>query len=151
MSALIIFPSYLELIDYCSGFMVLDLPWLNSYFAETLSDWTETLPPSYTLFYSSMNLGSTYFLPAIILLTLSLILASIYYIFIGSRQRIMNIASFLYNVFIAGVTVATTSACIGALNNPIQTFTINGLVYIIGIIILLCLILDGIYCVHKYR
>ena len=31
-AALMIYPSRPELIDYCSGFMVADLPWLNSFF-----------------------------------------------------------------------------------------------------------------------
>jgi hypothetical protein len=28
-AALAVFPSYAELIDYCSGFMIADMPWLN--------------------------------------------------------------------------------------------------------------------------
>ena len=28
-TALSVFPSYAELIDYCSGFMIIDMPWLN--------------------------------------------------------------------------------------------------------------------------
>ena len=27
-----VYPTYSELIDYCQGFMIADLPWLNSYF-----------------------------------------------------------------------------------------------------------------------
>lgn len=29
---LTVFPAYNEMIDYCAGYMVADLPWLNSYF-----------------------------------------------------------------------------------------------------------------------
>ena len=30
---LALYPTYAELIDYCAGFMVADMPWLNNYFS----------------------------------------------------------------------------------------------------------------------
>jgi len=31
--ALMLYPAYAELLDYCSGFMFADLPWMNTFFA----------------------------------------------------------------------------------------------------------------------
>lgn len=31
-AALMVYPSYAEMVDYCWGFMVADLPWTNEYF-----------------------------------------------------------------------------------------------------------------------
>jgi hypothetical protein len=62
-AGLAVYPAYAELVNYCEGFMLGDLPWLNSYFASQLAVPTETIPSSYRLFYISLSLASTYLLP----------------------------------------------------------------------------------------
>ena len=62
VGALILFPTYIEYIDYSRGFMAADLPYLNDYFGSVLSDSSETVPLPYAVFYTNMNLGSQYLL-----------------------------------------------------------------------------------------
>jgi hypothetical protein len=79
--ALVVYPAYAELIDYCYGFMMADLPWLNSYFADRLSVSTEILPYPYRLFYISLSLASTYLLALAFFVILGIILLFIYKVY----------------------------------------------------------------------
>jgi hypothetical protein len=35
---LIMYPAHFEYINFCKGFMVVDIPWLNSYIAASITD-----------------------------------------------------------------------------------------------------------------
>lgn len=77
VGALLLFPTYIEYINYCSGFMYADFPWLNRFFGETLSDKRDISPAPYSLFFDNMNLASMYLLAFSILVLLVIIIVLI--------------------------------------------------------------------------
>ena len=77
---LLVYPSYAELVDFCSGFMVADLPWLNDFFGATLAEPTDTTPLPYLLFYSSLSIGSTYLLALLVIAFLAVLLGLLAYL-----------------------------------------------------------------------
>lgn len=60
--ALLISPSLGGYINYCYGFSYIDLPWLNSFFSEKLTNLADVSPSSFRLSYVNMNFASTYLL-----------------------------------------------------------------------------------------
>jgi len=71
--ALILYPTYSEYAGYCSGFMTADFPWLNSLFGNLLGRDADITPYPYKVFFTNLNIGSTYFLALIIVTLLYLI------------------------------------------------------------------------------
>ena len=78
--ALMLYPTFVELIDYCAGFMFADLPWLNNYFAAILSDPLDSAPSPYLLFYNSLSIASTYLLAVIFMVAMVLVLGVFAYL-----------------------------------------------------------------------
>ena len=159
VGALILFPTYIEYIDYSSGFMSADLPYLNDYFGSVLSDSSETIPLPYSVFYTNLNLASQYLLPLCVCVLLIIIT-----LLVGKSceaEKIMfNYLSFLYMFFVFGLSFMGCACLQGAILNPITSITINGLFYILGIIIYVCLCAETLYriifkdakeYVHKVR
>ena len=70
-----LYPTYGEYINFCFGFMTADLPWINTWMGNMLSDASDYSPHGYLLYYVSMGIFSTYALP---LLVVSLILLMVY-------------------------------------------------------------------------
>jgi hypothetical protein len=114
---LMVYPSYAEMINYCSGFMVADFPWLNSLFGETLSEPTDVSPYPYLLFYNSLSIGSTYMLALIVIIFMASVLLLLAYLKKTWRPTLSNIGLFLYNFFLAGVAFAAVISVQGALLN----------------------------------
>ena len=77
---LMVYPSYAELINFCSGFMVADFPWLNDYFGANLSEPTDKTPLPYLLFYTSLSIGSTYILALLVIIFIVVVLFIIAYL-----------------------------------------------------------------------
>jgi hypothetical protein len=44
VGALLLYPTYIEYINYCTGFMYADFPWLNKFFGSNLSDGRDYSP-----------------------------------------------------------------------------------------------------------
>jgi hypothetical protein len=63
-----LYPTFGEYINFSFGFMMADLPWLNSWFGYMLSDDSDQTPPGFLLYFSNMSLYSTYLLPLVVLL-----------------------------------------------------------------------------------
>ena len=68
VGALLLYPTFMEYIQFCSGFMYADFPFLNSVFGGSLGDPRDLTPAPYAFFYTNMNLGSMYFLAVIVIL-----------------------------------------------------------------------------------
>lgn len=149
-AVLSVYPSYAEMANYCSGFMTADLPWLNSYFGRILSEPTDASPYPYLLFYSSLSIGSTYFLPLVLIFALALILLLLVWLRQPWRPSLRNIALFLYSFFLAGVAFSGVASVQGALLNPVEEYTRKSNLYIIGIIIFILLTLEALQSVY-YR
>ena len=80
VGALLLFPTYLEYVQFCSGFMYADFPWLNSYFGDIFGSYTDATPLPFLVFYVNMNLGSMYMLASavvIVFMALTLILGKL--------------------------------------------------------------------------
>ena len=116
--ALAVYPSYAELADYCSGFMAADLPWLNSYLSDLLSDPRDVSPAPFFLFYTSLSLASTFLLALAVIIALALLLLLGTYLGeSSSRRTFKNIGLFLYNFFLAGTSFAAIACVQGAFLN----------------------------------
>ncbi len=74
---LMLYPTYAELLNYCSGFMFADMPWFNNVFASSLADPRDSSPAPYLLFYTSLNVASTFLLPISFMLLCFIVLAII--------------------------------------------------------------------------
>lgn len=59
--------------------MTPDLPWLNLYFSDFLSDQTDTTPLPFLLFYVSLSLASTYLLATLTIFLIAFILGALAY------------------------------------------------------------------------
>ena len=76
--ALVVFPLYLQVSNFCYGLMAADIPWLSTYYSDLyLSDHSDTSPIGFQLFYDNMNFASMY-LSALILISLLLIVGLLY-------------------------------------------------------------------------
>lgn len=144
VGALILFPTYVEYIDYASGFMSADLPYLNHYFGSVLSDSSETVPLPYSVFYINMNLASQYILPLCVCVLL-IIIALLVGKSCEADKPMYNYLSFLYMFFVFGLSFMGCACLQGAILNPITTININGLFYILGILIYICLCAETVY------
>lgn len=65
-----VFPGHFEMISFCKGFMLYDIPWVNGYFGSLFGSPVDYIPDGYKLFYTNLNIGSTFFLSLIILLVI---------------------------------------------------------------------------------
>lgn len=73
VGALLLYPTFMEYIQFSSGFMAADFPWLNFTFGNALSDSRDESPVPYSVFYINMNLASTYLLACFVILIFVLV------------------------------------------------------------------------------
>ena len=143
--ALMIYPSYAELISYCSGFMISDMPWLNRFFGSSLSLATDSTPFPYLLFYTSLSLASTYLLALVVICTIVLSLVATAYLCESTRGVIRNMGLFVYNFFLGGVSFAALICMQGALMNVASEYTLKSNFYLLGFIILIGLLMEAVW------
>jgi predicted transcriptional regulator len=62
-----------------------------------------------------------------------------------SVDRIKNFKSFVYNLFIAGLTFSSFLNIIGMILNPANIIFINGFFYILGIFIYTVVLVEALY------
>jgi hypothetical protein len=141
VGALLLYPTFIEYIDYCSGFMFADFFWLNRYFGSILADNRERQPASFSVFYTNMNIASMYLLPLGILAILGLLGFVVSQTCASEHSaRVKAFFVFLYNFFVFGVAFAGCASLQGAIMNPITSLNVNGAFYIIGILLYFCLV-----------
>lgn len=76
--AFMVFPTYLEFLYYCSGYMIVDFPWANQFFGDLLADKSDVVPEIFALYYTNMHIGSTYFLAFIMIVVIGFIMWLVY-------------------------------------------------------------------------
>lgn len=115
---LMLYPTYAELLDYCSGFMLADMPWLNNLFARVLADPRDASPSPYLLFYTSLNIASTYFLPLLFIILCYIVLLVVNKLIKDKTETLTNIGLVIYNYFLGGLSLATAACIQGSFLNP---------------------------------
>lgn len=68
-----VYPGHYEMMSFCKGFMMYDIPWANNFFGSAFGSSFDYIPAGYKLFYTNMNIGSMYFIPLILLIMLVII------------------------------------------------------------------------------
>ena len=56
--ALMVYPVYVQVANFCYGLMAADIPWLTELYANSLSDNTDVSPYGFQLYFSNMNFAS---------------------------------------------------------------------------------------------
>jgi hypothetical protein len=60
-----------ELMSFCYGFMLMSFPWMNETLGKMFGDFFDTTPFQMRVFFTDLNLGSTYGLALMIILVAS--------------------------------------------------------------------------------
>lgn len=103
---LALYPTYGEFVNYCYGFMMADLPWLNGIFGEAFGKDDDIIPGPHAMYYTSLSITSTYFL-AIIVIALIWFFAAVFgYLRKNNTAKVQAFKSFLYNFFNMGAIIA---------------------------------------------
>ena len=146
--ALILFPTYVEYFDYCSGFMNADFPWANSAIGEALGNESDDKPFAYAVFYSNMNFASMYLIAFSVILLLALI---VFIVFkrLNNKEKMMSCFKFLYCFFIFGITVAGCASLQGIIMNPVSTIDGNSAFYVLGFFLYILVFLECCYFLKK--
>ena len=97
--------------------MIADMPWFDSFFGNTLSDFRDASPQPFRLFYVSMSIASTYLLPLLTMASLFVIFGLIYCNFPECKVPFKNFASFVYCFFLGGISFAVAACVQGAFLN----------------------------------
>ena len=127
--AIVFYPSLVEYLNYCAGFTLLDLPWLNGVFAETFTDSSETAPPGFLTFYTNINLASTYLLAFCVFSLLSFVLLILKIRYEQKKiyepqeyeptiNRIEQLKKYVCHIFMSGLVFAGFGCILGILYNP---------------------------------
>ena len=150
IGALLLFPTFMEYIQYCSGFMYADFPFLNAFFGSKLSDARDESPEPYAFFYTNMNLASMHLLACIAILAFVGVTVLVGKFCCEQRSRKRNFKMyaylrFLYNFFIFGVVFAGCASLQGAFLNPISELSVNGMFYILGILLYFAALCETLY------
>lgn len=126
--------------------MYADFPWLNKFFGTLLADARDTSPAAYSIFYINMNLASMYLLALCVIVCLVIVGLLVGKSF-GPKYQIKTNAyfTFLYNFFVFGVTFAGCASLQGAIKNPVTSLNVNGIFYIIGILLYFSIVCECIY------
>ena len=145
----LIFPTYVEFVYYCFGFMVFELPWGNSFFSKVMGVRKgEIVPSAYGLFYESLQIGAVYGVGMCLCVAVGVGYAVHRMCFTSqtsqkvdqgknSKKTTPAIVRVLGNTLFLGATWASSLSLQGALLNPIQQLSLNSGLYMLGI---------GIYC-----
>ena len=144
--SLVVFPTYAEYVNFCLGFMVVDLPWLNGLLPESFANPYDAFPTGYLFFFSNMNLAAMHIFTLLIFLSLLLVA----YCCSTKRENKVNIENkentavnlklrafreFLLNFFGFGLAFSGFSSVLGAFLNNNSGLNLNGLFYIMGVIL----------------
>lgn len=68
-----VYPGHYEMISFCKGFMIYDVPWANAFFGSVFGSTFDYIPEGYKLFYANMNIGSTYFIALLLIVILIIV------------------------------------------------------------------------------
>ena len=71
--SLVVYPTYAEYVNFCMGFMIVDLPWLNRLLPESFNNFFDTVPMGYLFYFANMNLAAMHFFTSIFFLLFSVV------------------------------------------------------------------------------
>ena len=118
--ALILFPTYVEYFDYCSGFMNADFPWANAAVGAALGNESDSQPFAYAVFFTNMNFASMYLIAFSVILLMVLVVFLVCKRFFD-QEKMKSCFEFLYCFFIFGLTLAGCASLQGIIMNPCNT------------------------------
>jgi uncharacterized membrane protein len=145
--SLVVFPTYAEYVNFCLGFMVVDLPWLNNLLPSLMTNEFDTTPTGYLFYFTNMNFAAMHFFTFLIFLGLLIIS---YFLLVDTKAseikidekskavvnvRFKAVKEFYLNFFCFGLAFAGFSSVIGAFLNYSSVLTLNGVFYIVGVIV----------------
>lgn len=147
---LMLYPTYVELIDYCSGFTIADMPWFNNMLAGMFSDPRDSTPQPYLLFYTSLSVASTYLLPIVFIICCYIVLGIIAGIKKDTGDTVKNITLVIYNYFLGGLSFATVACVQGAFLNPMQNdYTLSAIFYLFGFFLFMLIFVEAVWSTVK--
>lgn len=107
---------------------------------------SDYVPIQLVMYYYNLNLASTYLLSLI----LFIILISCRFIISSDHQFArIKYTTFIYSIFMFGIIFAGSLSLQGAIFNPIQVITVNGIFYLLGIFVLIGAFIEMIYSIKK--
>ena len=56
-----VYPTYAEYVNFCLGFMIVDLPWLNNILPEVFASPFDNAPTGYFFYFTNMNFAAMHF------------------------------------------------------------------------------------------
>ena len=68
--SLVVYPSYAEYVNFCSGFMAVDLPWLNAMLPSSFANYYDWSPSGYLFYFRNMNFAAMHFFTVLIFLAM---------------------------------------------------------------------------------
>ena len=130
--------------------MFADMPWFNNVFASSLADPRDASPAPYLLFYTSLNVASTFLLPILFMLLCFIVLKIIACSHKDKIETLQNISWVIYNYFLGGLSFATAACIQGALLNPMDNWiTVSSAFYLLGICLFVVLLGEAIWSSAK--
>lgn len=156
--SLVVYPTYAEYVNFCLGFMVVDLPWLNYYLPDSFANGFDTMPMGYLFFFRNMNMASMHFFTCIIFLTLLII----GYCCLSDKEdeevseensqritvhlKFLAFKEFMLNFFCFGLAFAGFSSVVASFLNNATGLTVNGVFYISGVVIYCMIFSEAFSC-----
>ena len=161
---LVIYPTYAEYVSYGLGFMAIDLPWVNELLPSTMADPLDYAPKGFFYYFTNMNFAA-----------MSLITFAIYLFLLGfsylmcadsrveevelketQRLRTPNLLfnafkEFLVNFFYFGLAFAGFCSLVGSLHNSTSVISVNGMFYIMGVLVMGALTTEAFYRVFTEK
>ena len=148
VGALLLYPTYLEYVQFCTGFMSADFPWANQALGEVFANPDDTSPVSFLIFYVNMNVGAMYFVALLVialLAGLSILLGKK----LKKEQKMHAYLRFLYNFFIFGATFAGLASLQGSILNPVLSISANSFFYILGILVYCAIFCENFFKIYR--
>ena len=113
-----------------------------------LGDLSDYQPEPYALFYGNMNMGSTYFIGCVLVAIIGFIYL-LAYSMDGLHKSSLGLV--LNHVFMFGIISCGCASFYGSLLNPIQSFSMNSVFYVLGITFYLISFIEAIYSTTQKR
>ena len=145
---MVIYPITFEMYQFCYGFSLIDLPWLNKFIGGYLANQADYVPNPYIMYYFNLSTVSTYCL-AFILFGLLMIVKFVYFYQSKAELAKIKFTQIVYSIFIFGLILSGSLALQGAFYNPIKTVSLNSFFYIVGILSYVGIFLEIVYSIYK--
>lgn len=145
--SLALYPTFGEYLNYCYGFMMLDLPWLNAVLGDKLGDSSDVIPDAFVFYFTNLSIVSTYLLASCVVIALWFTLTFLSYCTEQQKSKTImsSLKTFFYNLFVLGIIIAGCLALQGSITNSISVFSFNTVGYILGIVMYVSVFVELVY------